>query len=115
MDTTAGERRLTVTERARDAAVTAGQRLMSAFEWWLLRSSEIPTTPFLDRAEFAWAGAIEDGWQDIRAELDGVLARHEDLPLCGCPHNGNYAEGAVMPSPVTGLLAWGAAAQESSA
>jgi len=28
---------------------------------------------------------------------------------------GNYAEGAVMPSPVTGLLARGSAARESSA
>jgi ornithine lipid ester-linked acyl 2-hydroxylase len=80
MSATTGERGLTVTERARDAAVTAGQRVMSAFEWWLLRSSQIPTTPFLDRADFAWAGVLEDGWQDIRAELDGVLARREDLP-----------------------------------
>jgi aspartyl/asparaginyl beta-hydroxylase (cupin superfamily) len=80
MGTTAGERGLTITERARDAAVTAGQQLMSGLEWWLLRSSEIPTTPFLDRSDFAWAGALEDGWRDIRAELDGVLARHNDLP-----------------------------------
>lgn len=80
MSATTGERGLTVTERARDAAVTAGQLVMSAFEWWLLRSSQIPTTPFLDRADFAWASGLEDGWQDIRADLDGVLARREDLP-----------------------------------
>ena len=80
MGQTEVERGLTITERARDAAVTAGQQLMSGFEWWLLRSSEIPTTPFLDRADFPWAGALENGWREIRAELDEVLARRDDLP-----------------------------------
>jgi beta-hydroxylase len=53
---------------------------MSGFEWWLLRSSQIPTTPFLDRADFAWAPALEAGWRDIRAELDEVLIQRDDLP-----------------------------------
>jgi ornithine lipid ester-linked acyl 2-hydroxylase len=80
MSVSTGKRNLTITERARDTVVTAGQYVMSAFEWWLLRSSQIPTTPFLDRAEFAWAGALEDGWREIRAELDDVLTRRRDLP-----------------------------------
>jgi aspartyl/asparaginyl beta-hydroxylase (cupin superfamily) len=71
---------MTLPERARDAAVSAGQVLMSGFEWWLLRSSTVPTTPFLDRSEFPWAPRLESGWPDIRAELDEVLARREDLP-----------------------------------
>ncbi len=75
-----GERPVTVAERARDAAVNAGQLVMSGFEWWLLRSSLVPTTPFLDRSSFPWAPRLEAGWQDIRAELDTVLARREDLP-----------------------------------
>jgi hypothetical protein len=37
------------------------------------------------------------------------------LPLCGHPHNGNYAEDAVMPSPVTVGVACGDSAQDSSA
>jgi len=74
------ERAMTLSERARDAVVDAGQLLMSGFEWWLLRSSQIPTTPFLDRADFAWAPALEAGWRDIRAELDQVLAQRDDLP-----------------------------------
>jgi len=49
-------------------------------EWWLLRSSQIPVTPFLDRADFAWAPALEAGWRDIRAELDEVLAQRDELP-----------------------------------
>ena len=53
------EREMTLSERARDAVVDAGQLLMSGLEWWLLRSSQIPVTPFLDRADFAWAPALE--------------------------------------------------------
>ena len=71
---------MTLSERARDAVVDAGQLLMSGFEWWLLRSSQIPVTPFLDRADFAWAPALEAGWRDIRAELDQVLTQRDDLP-----------------------------------
>ncbi len=80
MSATAPEHPLTLSERARDAAVDAGQLLMSGFEWWLLRSSQIPTTPFLNRADFAWAPALEAGWRDIRAELDEVLSQRDDLP-----------------------------------
>lgn len=80
MGTITGARGLTVPERARDVTVNAGQWLMSGFERWLLRSSEIPVTPFLDRANFGWAGALEDGWRDIRAELDTVLERRDSLP-----------------------------------
>jgi aspartyl/asparaginyl beta-hydroxylase (cupin superfamily) len=75
-----GERRLTVGQRAREAAVTTGQWVMSGFEWWLLRSSQIPTTPFLDRELFGWAGELESRWKEIRAELDQVLASREHLP-----------------------------------
>ena len=53
MSTSAHERALTIPERARELAVKAGQQVMSGLEWWLLRSSEIPTTPFLDRGDFA--------------------------------------------------------------
>src|SRR5262249_35668918 len=74
------EREMTLSERARDAVVDAGQLLMSGFEWWLLRSSQIPATPFLDRADFAWAPALEAGWRDIRAELDEGLTQRADLP-----------------------------------
>jgi hypothetical protein len=76
----AGARRPAASMAIRGAAAVAGQRLMSGFEWWLLRSSEIPTTPFLDGRDFAWAGVLEDGWREIRAELEEVLARREDLP-----------------------------------
>jgi beta-hydroxylase len=74
------ERALTLAEKARDLAVDGGQQIMSGLEWWLLRSSEIPTTPFLDRGGFPWADTLEKHWHDVRAELDAVLDRREDLP-----------------------------------
>ena len=74
------ERALTLAEKARDLAVDGGQQIMSGLEWWLLRSSEIPTTPFLDRSDFPWADTLEKHWHDVRAELDAVLDRREDLP-----------------------------------
>ncbi len=39
-----------------------------------------PTTPFLDRQDFPWAGMLENGWREIRTELGEVLARRDDLP-----------------------------------
>jgi beta-hydroxylase len=80
MSSSTGVRDLTVPEQARDLAVVAGRQFMSGLEWWLLRSSEIPTTPFLNRTEFPWAGMLEAGWRDIRAELEAVLERRESLP-----------------------------------
>ena len=74
------ERALTLAEKARDLAVDGGQQIMSGLEWWLLRSSEIPTTPFLDRSDFPWADTLEKHWHDVRAELDAVLDRREHLP-----------------------------------
>ena len=49
MSTLTRASRLSLTDRAREAAVNAGQQVMAGFEWWLLRSSEIPVTPFLGR------------------------------------------------------------------
>lgn len=71
---------LTPGQRARELAIDAGAWVMSGLEWWLLRSSQIPTTAFLDRGDFPWATTLEEHWRDIRAELDTVLARHQDLP-----------------------------------
>lgn len=77
---TTGEPPATLAERARDVAVNAGQQLMAGLEWWLLRSSVIPTTPFLERDRFGWAPGLEARWPDIRAELDTVLSQRDDLP-----------------------------------
>jgi ornithine lipid ester-linked acyl 2-hydroxylase len=75
MNNSAHTRALTIPERARDAAVTAGQQLMSGLEGWLLRSSEIPTTPFLDGGDFPWA----------ETPYRGVVRCHLGLLVPGLP------------------------------
>jgi beta-hydroxylase len=49
-------------------------------EAWLLRSSTVPATPFLNPSEFEWVARLEAGWADIRAELDAVLDRYREFP-----------------------------------
>src|SRR5579862_3841687 len=44
------------------------------------RSSLVPTTPLLGTDDFPWARPLEEGWRDIRRELEAVLAYREDLP-----------------------------------
>lgn len=71
-------------EPLRDRAVTlaneAGARLLHLTERFVLRSSVVPTTPFLDPGRFDWIPRMEAGWRDIRAELDDVLSYRDDLP-----------------------------------
>jgi aspartyl/asparaginyl beta-hydroxylase (cupin superfamily) len=70
----------TISDRLGEASLQAGAAVLRGFERWVLRSSLVPTTPFLDPADFDWVPALEAGWGDIRAELDAVLERQADLP-----------------------------------
>jgi len=49
-------------------------------ERFVLRSSLVPTTPFVPLEEFPWIPELERHWETIRAELDEVLDYREDLP-----------------------------------
>ena len=40
--------------------------------------SKVPTTPFLDPAQFEWTRHLEQNWTTIRSELDQIL-RHKEL------------------------------------
>jgi beta-hydroxylase len=51
-----------------------------SLERMLLRSSKVPTTPFLDPAVFPWIADLERNWKKIRTELDAVLDRESELP-----------------------------------
>jgi beta-hydroxylase len=44
------------------------------------RSSLVPTTPFMRAEDLAWTRPLEDDWQAIRRELDGVLMYRDSLP-----------------------------------
>ncbi|MBV8431841.1 MAG: aspartyl/asparaginyl beta-hydroxylase domain-containing protein, partial [Solirubrobacterales bacterium] len=63
-----------------DRALLAGAAMLRGFERYVVRSSLVPTTPFLDPADFPWIAPLEAHWEDIRAELDRVLERRDDLP-----------------------------------
>lgn len=75
-----GEQAMTMAGRVRALAVAAGKGVRPGLERWLLRYSQVAITPFLDRGDFAWAAMLEHRWQPIRAELDQVLRRHDNLP-----------------------------------
>lgn len=67
-------------DRALAAANETGARLLHATERFVLRSSLVPTTPFLPTSTFAWIPRLEADWRTIRAELDQVLTFRDDLP-----------------------------------
>jgi beta-hydroxylase len=66
--------------RALALANDAGARVLHGMERFVLRSSRVPTTPFLPVDTFRWISALEARWQTIRAELDQVLDYRDDLP-----------------------------------
>ena len=70
----------TTRDRAVFAANRVGARLLHAFEGFVVRSSEVPTTPFLPLATFDWIPRLEADWTVIREELDEVLSYRDALP-----------------------------------
>jgi aspartyl/asparaginyl beta-hydroxylase (cupin superfamily) len=67
-------------ERALALANEAGARVLHGMERFVLRSSLVPTTPYLPLDTFAWIPRLEAQWQTIRAELDQVLSYRDELP-----------------------------------
>jgi beta-hydroxylase len=66
--------------RALDLANHAGARLLHGLERLVLRSSLVPTTPFLAADTFDWIPRLEAEWRTIREELDAVLEDRDLLP-----------------------------------
>jgi beta-hydroxylase len=58
----------------------AGARVLQVLEWFVVRSSLVPTTPLLPVESFPWARELEDNWKSIRREVDDVLRFREQLP-----------------------------------
>ncbi|MBV9660708.1 MAG: aspartyl/asparaginyl beta-hydroxylase domain-containing protein [Acidimicrobiales bacterium] len=75
-----GKSATVIRDRAVAAANEAGARALHATERFVLRSSLVPTTPYLPTTTFEWIGRLETEWRAIRAELDEVLAYRDDLP-----------------------------------
>ncbi|MGH9058118.1 MAG: aspartyl/asparaginyl beta-hydroxylase domain-containing protein [Acidimicrobiales bacterium] len=71
---------LTLRDRALNLANEAGASALHGIERGLLRSSTVPTTPFLATDIFPWIAELERDWATIRAELDEVLTYRDALP-----------------------------------
>ena len=71
---------MTTRDRALALANEAGARLLHALERFVVRSSLVPTTPFLPLDVLAWIPDLESNWKIIRAELDQVLSYRDALP-----------------------------------
>jgi aspartyl/asparaginyl beta-hydroxylase (cupin superfamily) len=69
-----------IRDRALAGANQAGARLLHLTERFVLRSSLVPTTPYLSTDGFDWVPTLEAGWPVIRAELDQVLSYRDQLP-----------------------------------
>lgn len=74
----------TFLERARGRAVTVsaelGVKLLEPVERWIGRRSPVGDTPFYDPAAFPWATELERHWEEIRGELEAVLADRDAIP-----------------------------------
>ena len=55
-------------------------RVVAFAERLNLKCSKVGNPPVYDNATFPWVADVEREWQTIRAELDRVLVRQEDLP-----------------------------------
>jgi len=59
-------------------------RLIAGFigvsEWLLAKFSRVGDRPVFSREDFPWVAAIEAEWPAIRAELDRVMERRDELP-----------------------------------
>ncbi|MDE0364899.1 MAG: aspartyl/asparaginyl beta-hydroxylase domain-containing protein [Gammaproteobacteria bacterium] len=60
--------------------VRLGKIFLRATDRFLARHSLAPTTPFLPAGDFPQVRDLEAGWRAIRAELDRVLERPQDIP-----------------------------------
>jgi aspartyl/asparaginyl beta-hydroxylase (cupin superfamily) len=72
--------RVSARERAVNVANETGASVLHLLERAVVRSSLVPTTPFLPTETFDWIPGLESDWKAIRAELDDVLSYRDELP-----------------------------------
>jgi len=57
-----------------------GKPILRAFDRFMASQSLVPNDPILDSKLFPWVTMLEENWEDIRAELDGVLRYRQAIP-----------------------------------
>ncbi|HEX3425650.1 MAG TPA: aspartyl/asparaginyl beta-hydroxylase domain-containing protein [Acidimicrobiales bacterium] len=66
--------------KATDLTNEVGGKALQGMEGWILRYSQIETTPFLSEDAFPWIKLLEDNVAAIQKELDAVLQYRDQLP-----------------------------------
>ena len=66
--------------RLRRLVIQAGKHTLRKVGDFQARHSLVGTTPVLAADRFPWVGDLEGSWRHIRAELDTVMVRPEDIP-----------------------------------
>lgn len=61
-------------------AGTVIAKFLDASEWCLAKFSRMGDKPVFARGDFPWVAAVEADWRAIRAELDQVMQRRDELP-----------------------------------
>jgi len=69
-----------VRERVVGATVWVGERVLWQIERLIAWASLVGEAKFFDSTSFPWTRRLEQGWPEIRAELDRVLEDREALP-----------------------------------
>jgi ornithine lipid ester-linked acyl 2-hydroxylase len=67
-------------DRVVQATVLVGERVLAPVERFIGRRSLVGDATFFPLEQFPWVGEIEQHWQVIREELEGVLEDQEGLP-----------------------------------
>ncbi len=67
-------------KRRRKTVKKAGKRLIRRLRGFLAEQSLVSNDPVLDAAEFSFLKPFETHWQEINAELQGVLKFKESVP-----------------------------------
>ncbi|MGA3008438.1 MAG: aspartyl/asparaginyl beta-hydroxylase domain-containing protein, partial [Opitutaceae bacterium] len=55
-------------------------KFLDVAEWFFYKFSIVGDQPVFDNAKFPWVGEIEAEFPKIRAELDRVMQRRDELP-----------------------------------
>lgn len=64
----------------RRSVKNVGRRLTRALDRFFAAQSEVGDPPVFDSALFPFLGSLEEHWQEIRAELEPLLAHREHIP-----------------------------------
>ncbi|NJK41620.1 MAG: aspartyl/asparaginyl beta-hydroxylase domain-containing protein [Acaryochloridaceae cyanobacterium SU_2_1] len=57
-----------------------GAKILQQLETLIPQYSLVGDTPFFESSQFVWTQELEENWEVIRQELDGILKHHQSLP-----------------------------------